>query len=482
MMGRVVVLLAGLTLAGCSLAPELASPEIAVPAAYKEHSAGALATAVSDPGNEQWKAAQPQDGLPRGEWWTLFSDPLLNDYERQAAAANQELAAALARLAASRALVRQAAAAQLPRLEVGAAAARTRPSANQPGNPLPGSDSYNRFQFGVSAQYELDLFGRVRDSVRAARADTAADEALFQSLQLAVATDVAQTYFLLRANDAELAVLNDTVATRSAELAVFTQRFVAGDTSELDVARATAELASARGEVQAVSRQRAQYEHALALLLGQAPADLDVAVAALATHVPSIPPGLPSALLERRPDIAAAQRRMIAANARIGVARAAFYPILNLTAEAGFSADTAGDLFKWASRTWALGPLAGALIAAPLFDGGRNKANLARAAAELDAEIATYRQTVLNAFREVEDQLVALRTLGEQSTAAAAASQAAGHALELANARFQSGATGYLDVLEARRTLIGVRRQQKQLDGARATSAVGLVKALGGGW
>ena len=198
--------------------------------------------------------------------------------------------------------------------------------------------------------------------------------------------------------------------------------------------------------------------------------------------MPNIPPGVPSTLLERRPDIAAAQRRMIAANARIGVARAAFYPIFNLSAEAGFSATSIANLFKWTSRAWALGPVAGALIAAPLFDGGRNKANLARAEAELDAEVATYRQTVLNAFREVEDQLVALRTLGEQSAAAAAASQAAGRALELANTRFRSGASGYLDVLEARRALIGVRRQQKQLDGARAVSAVGLIKALGGGW
>ena len=322
----------------------------------------------------------------------------------------------------------------------------------------------------------------MRDSVRAATAGLQANEALFASLLLALETDVAQTYFLLRASDAELAVLNDTVTTRGAEVAVLTQRFMAGDISELDVARAKTELENARSEVQAVSRQRAQYEHALALLLGAAPADLDVAVAALATHVPNIPPGVPSTLLERRPDIAAAQRRMIAANARIGVARAAFYPIFNLSAEAGFSATSIANLFKWTSRAWALGPVAGALIAAPLFDGGRNKANLARAEAELDAEVATYRQTVLNAFREVEDQLVALRTLGQQSAAAAAASQAAGRALELANIRFQSGASGYLDVLEARRALIGVRRQQKQLDGARAVSAVGLIKALGGGW
>ncbi|MBK8960794.1 MAG: efflux transporter outer membrane subunit [Proteobacteria bacterium] len=464
-------------LSACSLAPEFSTPEVSVPAAYKQ-----APSALADPGNAEWKPAEPRDGEARGEWWTRFGDPLLDEYQRRAAGANQDLAAALARLEGSRALVRLARADQLPRLDAGAAAARTRPSANQPGNPVPGSDSYNSLRFGVSAQYELDLFGRVRDSVRAARADAAADESLYQSLLLTVETDVAQRYFALRALDAELAVLNDTVTTREAEVAIFEQRFKAGDIGEFDVERARTELDTARGEVQAVTRQRAQYEHALALLLGEAPANLDVAPAALATHVPSIPAGVPSALLERRPDIAAAQRRMIASNARIGVARAAFYPILNLSADAGFAADTPGDLFKWASRTWALGPLAGALIAAPLFDGGRNQANLAGAEASLDAEIATYRQTVLNAFREVEDGLVALRTLEAQSTSTSAAARSAAHALELANARFQAGATGYIDVLDARRTLISVRRQQKQLDGARATAAVGLVKALGGGW
>lgn len=473
-------LLAALCLSACSLAPEFTTPEVAVPAAYKQQPAAA--PTVNDPGNAEWKPAEPKDGEPRGAWWTRFGDPLLNDYQQRAAAANQDLAAAVARLDASRALVRVARAAQLPRLDAGAGAARTRPSANQPGNPIAGSDSYNRLQIGVSAQYELDLFGRVRDSVRAARADAQADEALFQALLLAVETDVAQTYLLVRALDAELAVLHDTVTTRKSELTVFEQRFAAGDIGELDVERARTDLESARSDVQAVIRQRAQYEHALALLLGQAPAQLDVPAAALATTLPDIPPGVPSALLERRPDIAAAQRRMIAANARIGVAHAAFYPLLNLTAEAGFTADSAGDLFKWASRTWALGPLAGALVAAPLFDGGRNKANLARAEAELDAEVATYRQTVLNAFREVEDQLVALRTLGEQSMAIASANRSAGRALELANTRFQAGASGYLDVLDARRSVIGVQRLQKQLDGARAQATVALIKALGGGW
>ena len=477
-----LLLLTGLCVAACSLAPEFNNPEVRVPAAYKEQVPASEPQAAGETSDTAWKPAEPRDDQPRGEWWTRFGDPLLDDYERRAAAANQDLAAALARLEASRTLVRTARAARLPRIDAGGAAARVQPTGDLPGFPPPGLDAYERFQFGLTAQYELDLFGRVRDNVQAAQAGVQADEALYQSLLLALEADVAQTYFLLRANDAELAVLNDTVTTREAELAIFKQRLAAGDIGEFDVARATAELENARSEVQAVSRQRAQYEHALALLLGEAPANLDVAVAALATHVPNIPPGVPSALLERRPDIAAAQRRMIAANARIGVARAAFYPSFNLSAEAGFSATSAENLFKWASRAWALGPVAGALVVAPLFDGGRNKANLARAEAELDAQIATYRQTVLNGFREVEDQLVALRTLGEQSTAAAAASQAAGRALELANARFQSGATGYLDVLEARRTLISVRRQQKQLDGARAAAAVGLVKALGGGW
>ncbi len=480
MMRRLGMTLMGVALAGCSMAPEYTTPEVAAPSAYKEQPAAG--TSAPDAGSEQWKPAEPRDGEPRGAWWTRFGDPVLNEYEERAASANQDLAAALARLEGSRALVRVARSAQMPRVEIGAAAAGVRPSSFLPGIPPPGIETYNRFQFGANVRYELDLFGRVRDSVRAARSDNEANEALYQSLLLAIEADVAQTYFLLRALDAELAVLADIVTTREGELAIYQQQLAAGSISATEVERASGELANARAEVQTVVRQRAQYEHGLALLLGLAPADLTVTPAPLASHLPEIPLGLPSALLERRPDIAAAERRMRAANSRIGVARAAFYPVINLSAEAGFTADSISNLLKFASHTWALGPLAGALIAAPLFDGGRNKANLAGAEAEFDAEVANYRQSVLNSFRDVEDQLVALRTLHEQSRAVASANQAAARRLELANSRFQSGASSYLGVLEARRELIASRRVQKQLDGARAASTVGLVRALGGDW
>lgn len=465
-------------LGGCSLAPPLAPPDVSVPAAFKE--APALAP---DPGNETWRPAAPADDASRAGWWTVFGDPLLDHFESRVLAANQTLAAALARLEASRALVDVARAARLPRLDGNASVVRTRLSESQPLAPLPGGIMYNNFQYGVTAQYELDLFGRVRDSVKAARADAAAETALFESLSLSVTADVAQVYFLLRAADAELAALGEALASREATHRLFEQRLAAGDVSRLDVDRTRADLEIARAEVQAVARQRAQYEHALAVLLGVAPAEFSVAPAPVAaSRLPTIPAGLPSTLLERRPDIAAAQRRMEAANARIGVARAAFYPLVNLTASAGFSAATAGELFEWGSRTWALGPLAGALIAGPLFDGGRNRANLARAEAALDAEIASYRNTVLGAFREVEDQLVAITTLGEQAASTDAATAAAASAQSIARARFEAGATGTLDLLDAQRSLLILRRQQAQLAGQRAVATAGLVRALGGGW
>lgn len=459
--------------AGCSLAPPLPTPTVAIPAAYKE------AALAADSGDANWKPAAPQDAVARGAWWEVFGDVMLNQYESTAAGANQDLAAALARLESSRALVRQAHAAQLPRIDLGAAAARGQTSAN---DAVANGAAYNRFQFGASLQYELDLFGRVRDGVRAAAADAEAQAALFQGLLLSLQSDVAQTYFLLRAADAERAVLDDTVAMRAATVAVFASRVAAGAISELDLARAQAELGIARSDAEAVRRSRAQYEHALALLLGQAPAAFSVDPAGATQRPPAVPAGLPSALLERRPDIAAAQRRMMAANARIGVARAAFYPIINLSADAGFESSTVGDLFKLASRAWALGPLAGALATLPLFDGGRNRANLARAESDLDAEIATYRQTVLTAFREVEDQLIGLRTVAAQAAALTTAETAASRAFAIASARFDAGATGYLDVLDARRTVVEVRRQQARLDGASAATTVALIKSLGGGW
>lgn len=462
-----------LLLGGCSLAPTFEQPALSIPASYKEQSAAVTG---------DWKIATPADTALRGKWWEIFRDPLLSEFETTAERENQNLQVALANIERSRASVRLAKAATKPRLDLGANAARIRPSQVQGGNNQDDQEPYSILSARVQASYEVDLFGRVRDSVQAARADLGAEQALFQALLLSLQSDVAQTYFLLRATDQDLVVLRATIKLREEALRILKFQFDAGDISEFDLARLTADNETTKSEALALERTRAQYEHALAVLLGRTPAEFSVAPAPQTASLPSVPSGVPSTLLERRPDIAAAQRRMIAANARIGIAKAAFYPVLNLTADFGVEAGSLGDLFKWGSRVWALGPLAGALLTLPIFDGGRNAANLARTEAELDAEIANYRQTVLSAFAEVEDGLVGLRTLAGQSDAILAAITAAAQAAAIAQARFEAGATDYLDVLDARRTLVTLKRSQAQITGARAVTTVNLIRALGGGW
>ena len=467
-------LCAGFTLSACSLAPPLETPAVDVPAAYKEALPAIDGT---------WKEAVPADGDARGDWWQVFRDPLLTALIAEAGSANQNLAAAAARIEQSRALVRSAKAARVPRVDLGAGAARSQPTNVIPG--LPGNldvPPYNLYQAGVTASYEVDLFGRVRDAVKATDADLGAQQALFASLQLSLQADVARLYFQIRQTDAEIDVVQEAIRFRRETVRILERRLNAGDISELDIVRAKGELANARTDALTLERTRGQAEHALATLLGRPSAAFSLAPAPLATAPPAVPAGLPSALLERRPDIAAAERRLAAANARIGVAKAAFYPLLNLTADAGVAAGDIGDLFKWSARTWTLGPLAGTLLTLPLFDGGRNRANLARAEAALGEEAAAYRQTVLGAFTEVEDALIGLRTLALQTDTVKLSQDTAARAVDIAQRRYDAGATGYLDVIDAQREALSVDRLQQQISGARLATTVALIKALGGGW
>jgi multidrug efflux system outer membrane protein len=272
------------------------------------------------------------------------------------------------------------------------------------------------------------------------------------------------------------------VKLREESVNLLARRFDLGDIGELDLARAKTELSVARSDAIALERQRAQLEHGIALLLGKPPAEFALVPAALASDLPGIPAGLPSSLLERRPDIAAAQRTMAAANARIGVAKSAFFPRLNITAAGGFESTELGDLFKWSSRTWLLGPLFGTILSMPLLDGGRNQANLDRSVAVLEESVADYRQRVLAAFAEVEDDLVAIRTLAGQSEAARDAVVSATRAFSIADSRYRAGASSYLDVIDAQRSLLSIQRLDTQVKGARAASTVALIRALGGGW
>jgi multidrug efflux system outer membrane protein len=334
----------------------------------------------------------------------------------------------------------------------------------------------------ASVSYEADLFGRVASSVQAATADAQQSAALYRSVLLALQADVAQGYFQVRELDAELQIYRRTVDLRRKTVDLIRHRYDAGDVGELDLDRARADLESARAEQAGIARKRAAAEHALAVMLGKAPAEFSLPARPISRIAIDIPAGLPSSLLERRPDIAAAERAMAAANARIGVAKSAFFPSLMLTGAGGLESSALGDLFNWSSRTFLLGPLVGTALSLPIFDGGRRQANLDRARAVYKEDVADYRQTVLTAFREVEDNLASLRLLHGQTAAQDAALQAATRAAQLSQAQYREGAVSYLDVLDADRTALQQQRASARLDGDRASTVVSLIRALGGGW
>lgn len=474
-----------LVAAGCSVAPTYDKPSVITPVAFKEASSLSSSTeaTIRAADGTEWKAAKPSEELARGKWWTVFGDSTLDGLEEQALQANQNLQAAAARLKEARALNQTARAGLFPTLDAGLGATRQRPSAASQGLPsgtnVPAQTLY-RAQVG--AAYEVDLFGRVSSTVDAARAETQRSEALLRSVQLALQADVAQNYFALRQLDGEADVLANAVKLREQQLALIQRRFKEGDVGEVDVSRAKSELATARSDAMTLQRQRQSAEHGLAVLLGKAPAEFSMPANPLLQVNVRIPAGLPSALLERRPDVAAAERAMAAANARVGIAKAAFYPSLTLTGALGFESGAASDLFKWSSRSFLLGPLVGTALSLPLFDGGRREGNLENARAQYEEQVAQYRQQVLTAFREVEDSLGDLRILEDQVTTQADGASAAANAAKLSRTQYTEGAVSYFEVIDADRTVLQSRRAAVQLAGLQAVAAVNLVRALGGGW
>jgi multidrug efflux system outer membrane protein len=449
----------------------------------EERSSSDSAGAPADSGYGAWQPARPSEHIERGEWWKVFHDSRLDDYEEQALHNNPGLQAAVARVKESRALLQKARSALFPNASAGFGPSREKLSAvsqlRPDGVEIP-TETVWRAQ--ASAGYEVDLFGRVSDSVKASAAQAEQSEALFRSVRLALQADVAQSYFNLRELDAELDVYNRTVALRGQALDLVQRRFDEGEISELDVRRAQSELATARSEAMTAERLRAASEHSLAVLLGKIVADFSVQPDPLVSVDIHIPPGLPSSMLERRPDVAAAERAMAAANARIGVAKAAFFPALNLTGTAGFESASLSDLFKWPSRAFLVGPLAGTALTIPLFDGGRRKGDLAQARAAYEANVDDYRQLILVAFREVEDSLADLRILQDQTVTQAEAVKASTRASQLSRTQYQEGAVNFLDVIDADRTVLQSQRAAAQLAGLQAVSTVNLIRALGGGW
>jgi len=514
--------------AGCAVGPDYHRPAAVttMPDAY----AGA---------SNEWKTATPQAHLPKGAWWEIFGDDELNRLEAQAAEANQQLQAAVARFAQARASADVARSGLFPRIGAGFAATRQRASENRPSNltgeAVGNSPTYNTFILPFDLTYEVDLWGRVRRQVESARAIAQADAADLEGVRLAIAAEVAADYFTLRALDAEITTLAASIEAYRKSLELTRNRRAAGLVSDLDVAQAKTVLKTAEAQLPAITLTRAKFEHALAALTGQPaplfklpatvtsqprqrsagfqpavspassrpggeyqhvvgisehlpesspqrignPRDSRLEVCAtspMESALPILPPELPSALLERRPDIAAAEQRMAAANAAIGVAKAAFFPVVRFNGLAGFQSIDAGTLFDWPSRLWAVGPS----VSLPLFEGGRKSAEMRRAKAAYQETVARYRDTVLRAFAEVEDNLAAQRLLADQYEQELAALASARKQLEIAQNRYRSGLVSYLHVTTAQNTVLERERAVARLRGQRFVAAVALIKSLGG--
>ncbi|MBX3747242.1 MAG: efflux transporter outer membrane subunit [Verrucomicrobiae bacterium] len=458
-----------LTAASAAVGPDYQRPETPAPAAYKASEWG------------DWKPGEPMDHLGRGPWWELFNDPELDRLAVLAAGSNQELRAAMATVEQARAAARIARADLLPAVDAQPGFRRERFSPNQ--EPDFGAITANTFRVPLDLSYELDLWGRVRRGFESARAEAASRQAALHTVLLTLQADVAQNYFRLRALDAEIAVVRRTLDLRREQVGIVDGRLEAGLGPELDVARARTELAVAEVERAALERQRGELENALAILTGQPPPAFRLAprpdpLGEAEPEPPLVPAGLPSALLERRPDIAEAERQLAADNARIGIARAAFFPVVRLTGSGGFLSADVESLFQWESRVWSIGPS----VSLPLFAGGRHRAGLRQSKARFEESVARYRQRILVAFGEVEDALAALRHLAVQADAQSEALAQSLRARDLAQAGFTTGLTDFLSVIDADREALRNERAIRQIAGQRRIAAVQLIKALGGGW
>src|SRR5881296_2143244 len=457
--------LAALLLGGCMVGPDYTKPSAPMTPTYKE--------------TDGWKAAEPSDHLPRGQWWAVLGDPELHALEEQVAAANQNLKIAEARLREARALVRFNRAGLFPTISTTLGPRSIRDSANQPFRPSSVSaGSSGDLLLSLDMSYEIDLWGRVRRTVAAARHEAQATAADLETAQLSLQAELAMDYFELRAADAQQQLLDETVKAFEAALQLTTNRFQGGAAPKSDVAQAQTQLDTTRAQATDVMVQRAQLEHAIATLIGSPPAAFRLSPRPLDTRPPDIPVGLPSQLLERRPDIAAAERRGAEANEQIGIAKAAYYPTLMLNASVGFEGSSFGNVLNASSLLWAVG----ASITQTIFDGGRRRATSDAARASYDATVATYRQTTLSAFQQVEDNLAALRILEQEAQQQRRAVESAQLSLQLFTNRYRGGVDNYLQVITAQTVTLTNQRVEIDILRRRMDASVLLVKAVGGGW
>jgi NodT family efflux transporter outer membrane factor (OMF) lipoprotein len=469
----IAILLSIMVTFGCTVGPKYVRPTVPTPPAYKEQPPQSFKEAGV------WQPAQPGDQALRGKWWEIFGDAQLNALEEQVTVSNQDLKAAEARFRQARALVRFNRAAEFPTLSVGPSAAYVKDSNNTPAYPTTVAKSaMGDYVIPFDLSYEVDLWGRIRRTVAAAREETQATAADLATASLSLHAELAIDYFELRSADTQKQILDDTVKAYTDAYRLTETRFEGGASPRSDVAQAKTQLDDTRVQDTDVTVQRAAYEHAIAVLMGKPPAEFQLAAKPLDLAPPSIPVGVPSELLERRPDIAAAERRVAEANEQIGIARSAYYPTLTLDAAAGYESTQVVNLLSGPNALWALGPA----LAETIFDAGRRRATSQGAWANFDALTANYRQTTLTAFQEVEDNLAALRILQDEMEQQREATSSAQDWLHVATNRYTGGVDNYLQVIIAQTSALSNERNEADIVRRRMDASVLLVKALGGGW
>ncbi len=471
-------------LPGCFLAPHYKRPTVDTPPAFKEATSAVMpqtATPVSSStgtataaGNVQWKMANPSDTLAHGPWWQMFGDPQLNQLEQKVLVSNQNVQQAEAEYREARSFVKEVQSAYLPTIT--AVPSVTRSLSANINNATPGTS--NLFDLPVTATWEPDFWGAVTFAVRTAKAEAQASAAQLEGMRLSMQAELASDYFSLAAIDMETHLLSSATQSYDKALRLTLARFNAGIASQADVAQARTQLDSTHAQETDLSITRAQLEHAIAVLIGQAPATFSLPPLQIHRVPPTIPVGLPSQLLERRPDIASAERLIVAANGQIGLARAAYFPNISLTATGGYESNTLSNWITWPQRFWSIG----ASAAETLFDFGRRRSISQQAQALYDAQVAAYRQTVLAAFQEVEDNLAALRLLAEEAFQQDAASRGAEQSLSLELERYKDGIASYLDIITTQNIALTNERTSVQILGRRMNAAVTLIRAVGGGW
>jgi len=457
---------------GCDKAPKYKTPTVATPPAYKE------LTPANFKETDGWKFTHPNDAAIRGDWWELFNNTELNALETQVNVSNQNIAMAEANFRIARALVKEARSEYFPTVTASPSINVSRNSSKLTQSNLSTGRVLTEYSLPFEATWEPDLWGRVKNNVAASASEAQATAADLENVRLSVEAELAFDYFQLRALDAEKQLLDSSAVEFQQALDLTNVRLQTGISSDEDVSQAETQLETTEAQATDLGIQRAQLEHAIALLTGQPASTFSLPTEALKAEPPEVPFGLPSQLLERRPDVAASERRVAEANAEIGVAKAAFYPSLTLNAAAGLESSSIASWFSWPARFFSLGPT----LSQTLFDKGRRKAVTEQSLAAYDSNVAGYRQTVLTAFQEVEDNLAALRILSREKTQQEAAVKSSERTLELANDRYKSGIDSYLNVITAQTTLLTNQRTEVNLQMEQMTASVELIKVLGGGW